>query len=120
MSVGENLKRIRKAKGLTQVDLSKKTGIGQNTISSIERGVNQPIQATLTELAAALGCTVSELMGEKEKRNVPGVMLSDEDLDLLRVFHQLSPAGKAIVQATAEATLRQAEMRQETGTASAG
>ena len=120
MDVGENIRRIRKSKGITQTELSRITGLGQNTISSIERGVNRPIQATLTELAAALGCTVSELLGEEPPREDPSVVLSDEDIDLLRVFHQLNPAGKAIVQATAEATLRQAEMRQETGTASAG
>jgi transcriptional regulator with XRE-family HTH domain len=34
----ENLKRIRKEKGLTQIDLAKRAGLSHSTIAEIEQG----------------------------------------------------------------------------------
>ena len=53
--LGAQLAAARKARGLTQPDLSALTGIQQAEISRIERGAGNPTAATLLRLADALG-----------------------------------------------------------------
>jgi ribosome-binding protein aMBF1 (putative translation factor) len=53
--LGAQLAAARKARGLTQPDLSALTGIQQSEISRIERGAGNPTAATLLRLADALG-----------------------------------------------------------------
>lgn len=48
----------RKATGLTQKELSEKTGITQADISKLERGNANPSLRTLKRLAAGLGYTL--------------------------------------------------------------
>lgn len=56
------LKEARKAAGLTQVELSRKTGLSQPDISSIERGDRDPTASTLRKLADALGCKIDDIV----------------------------------------------------------
>ena len=51
----DQLAAARKARGLTQPDLSALTGIQQAEVSRIERGAGNPTAATLLRLADALG-----------------------------------------------------------------
>ena len=46
----------RSKRGITQQELSEKTGIDQSDISKIERGVANPSVNTLERIADALGC----------------------------------------------------------------
>lgn len=55
--VGRNVLRLRLEAGLTQEQLSVKSGFGQNYISDLERGRRNPTVVTLYELAQALGTT---------------------------------------------------------------
>ena len=72
-TLGENLKKIRKAKKLTQKDLAQKSGVKQSVISDLETG-NAKSTGSILELANALGVTAEELkkgvVGEIEKANV--------------------------------------------------
>lgn len=61
---GERLKKAREDAGLSQDDLSKKTGVTQGSISSAELGKRKPRPATVRKLAAALGVEPEWLMGE--------------------------------------------------------
>lgn len=64
-SFGDRVERLRKAAGLSQVQLAVATGLSQTTISDIERGRNKGSTEIVT-LAAALGVTSEELLtGEK-------------------------------------------------------
>jgi len=60
-----NLKLLRISKGVSQWDLSQKTGIPNYKISLIENGRVQPKQKELEELAKALGSTVA-ILASKE------------------------------------------------------
>jgi len=62
------LKRARARRKLTQVELAKRVGVDEMTISRIERDVRRPSMALLQRLAKALGVPVSELLGRREKR----------------------------------------------------
>ncbi|MBU3846122.1 MAG: helix-turn-helix domain-containing protein [Candidatus Acinetobacter avistercoris] len=72
-TLGENLKKFRKAKKLTQKDLAQKSGVKQSVISDLETG-NAKSTGSILELANALGITAEEfkkgVFGEIEKANV--------------------------------------------------
>ena len=64
-TLGENLKKIRKAKKMTQKELAQKSGVKQSVISDLETG-NAKSTGSILELANALGVTAEELKkGEK-------------------------------------------------------
>lgn len=62
--IAENLKRLRKEKGLTQRALSTKSGIAEITIRNYEAGKYKPKMDKLLKIANALGTTASEISGE--------------------------------------------------------
>ncbi|WP_311516257.1 helix-turn-helix transcriptional regulator [uncultured Anaerococcus sp.] len=67
--LNENIKRLRKEKGLTQKDLAVKVGVSITFISQIENGISKPSDENLKKIADVLGVTVNEL--EKEKSLSP-------------------------------------------------
>lgn len=62
MSIGENIRRIRKERGLTQEELAKKVYVGAPMICMIERGTKAPSLQLGKELAEALGVSVDDLL----------------------------------------------------------
>jgi len=60
--VGENARRLRVCRGLTQEQLSEKTGLTQQYISGLERGRRNPTVLTLRDLAQALETTPALLI----------------------------------------------------------
>jgi transcriptional regulator with XRE-family HTH domain len=67
--VGQNLRRARKAKGLTQEQLSERTGFAQQHLSELETGLGNPTVVTLYELAQVLDVTVAMLVTPHEDAN---------------------------------------------------
>lgn len=61
----ENIKRIRKARNLTQDEVAEACGVDRATISKWETGEFSPRVDKLVKLANILGCTVDELLEEK-------------------------------------------------------
>ncbi len=69
MSIGLNIKQRREAKRWTQAELAEKSGIvTQAMISRIEKGEDNAKIDTLRGIAAALGCSVVELLPEADKK----------------------------------------------------
>ena len=60
----ENIKRIRKSKGLSQEELAIKLNVVRQTVSKWENGLSVPDSSMLIILADELDTTVSELLGE--------------------------------------------------------
>lgn len=60
--VGENVKRLRLAKGLTQEAYAELSGFSQQYISNLERGRLNPTVVSLFELAQPLGATPADLL----------------------------------------------------------
>jgi transcriptional regulator with XRE-family HTH domain len=65
MTVGENLRRIRRERGFKQTELAEAAGTWQQTISEIERGGDSRT-ATLEKLAGALGVPVADFFAEDD------------------------------------------------------
>lgn len=53
--VGIRIRQRRKAKGLTQEELSEQIGISKNHLSGIERGIYLPTIATIVNICNILG-----------------------------------------------------------------
>jgi transcriptional regulator with XRE-family HTH domain len=78
---GENLRRIRKARGLTQINLSDLSGVSQSTVCEIEKNEYLPKISITIKLANALNISVVNLDEELEKNiKRSGARLVDEDL----------------------------------------
>lgn len=60
--LGENLKRIRVEKGISQSDIAKSLEVSRGFVSNIENGKTNPTLATISKLAKAVGVLVDELL----------------------------------------------------------
>ena len=69
--LNENIKTIRKSKGLSQEELAIKINVVRQTVSKWEKGLSVPDSDMLICLADALDTTVSELLGETISESSP-------------------------------------------------
>jgi len=60
--LGQNLKKIRIQKKMSQGDIARTLGVDRGYISNIENGKKNPTLATIDKLAKALGVTADELL----------------------------------------------------------
>jgi transcriptional regulator with XRE-family HTH domain len=68
MRTGERLRAVRRESGLTQVELSERSGVSQGTISRIEAGeITRNMSETISRLEHALGLPRGGLEGESER-----------------------------------------------------
>jgi transcriptional regulator with XRE-family HTH domain len=63
-SLAEHLRVLRARRGLTLAEAAKKTGIGRDTLSDLERGRRHPVVPTLSKIARGYGVPVEELLEE--------------------------------------------------------
>ena len=59
--LGNRLRELREAKGLTQAQLADAIGMSRKTVNTVENGVFIPSTVVALKLAGALGCAVEEL-----------------------------------------------------------
>lgn len=78
--VGNQVKFIRKQKGLTQTMLARKTNQTKQIISNIERGYTIPNYKQIVSLAYALDCTTNDIVGDSEKNmeNYQAIMFKNK------------------------------------------
>ena len=99
--VGEEVKRLRQAKGWTQEQLAVYAGSSQPTVNLLEAGKRNPSASTLEKLARALEVEVVDLFP-----NPPTPQPSLEDAarsealqeELVVLFQSLTRRGQAIVE----------------------
>lgn len=98
--VGDNIKTRRKALKLSQMALAKAAGISQAAISAIESGAitRTPYTDTIGKIAGALGCTVSDLMGDDPKTEKAQEIPSDPlRASVIRDYDRLPPEAQRLV-----------------------
>ena len=71
MHVGERIQQKMVEQHISQNRLAKAAKISQSGLSSIISGASSPKEVTLSAIAAALGCTAAELMGESVSPFIP-------------------------------------------------
>ena len=62
--VGENIRRYRREKGLSQAEMANRMGVDRGYISGLELGQRNPTIITLWHAAQALGVEVHLLLKE--------------------------------------------------------
>ncbi len=60
--LGDNLKRLRTEKGISQGDIARELDVSRSFISNIENGKTNPTLSTITKIAKAVGVSTGELM----------------------------------------------------------
>ncbi len=100
--LNENLKSIRKSKGLSQEELAIKLNVVRQTISKWEQGLSVPDSDMLISLSEALETSVSTLLGEavieskaddlkaiSEKLEIINLQLAQRKIARRKAFHWL-------------------------------
>lgn len=62
----DELRRVRRERGISQAELAVQSGVDRSTISQIESGSREPEFSTLRKLAAVLNVKVGELLPIEE------------------------------------------------------
>lgn len=74
MSIGENLKRLRRDKKWTQGELANNCGIRLGQISKIERNDTDPKLSTIYSLMNALECSPNALLSDVKQESMDSKM----------------------------------------------
>jgi transcriptional regulator with XRE-family HTH domain len=69
--IGDRIRAIREAKGLSQGDIEKRSGLRAPYVSRVEHGHTEPSVATLERFARALEVSLFQLFYEGKKRPLP-------------------------------------------------
>lgn len=99
VEIGDRIRKRRKELGLTQTKIQQETGISSGNLSLIENGKTLPSSSALFNLSNLLQCSIDYLLkGESlNSKNLDmhnfkdSNQLSDVDIDLLDLFHKLTP-----------------------------
>ena len=60
--LGQNLKRVRSKKGISQGDIARTLKVHKSYISNLENGKSNPTLKTIAKLAKAVSVTTDELL----------------------------------------------------------
>jgi len=66
MSIGENLKRLRVQKNMTQQELAERAGVSGPMIAQVERGTKTLSMPLGKAIAEAIGCRLDDLLAEQQ------------------------------------------------------
>lgn len=96
MNIGNNIRKIRQSKGLTQKDLADMLGKTPQYVSKLEKNINSLNFTTINSLADALGVSIYELQGVKwmvTSMDRLGEVKEQKEV-LLNLYDQLNELGK--------------------------
>ena len=93
--LSENIRAVRKSKGLSQEELAIKLNVVRQTISKWEQGLSVPDSNMLISLSEALDTPVSVLLGEiVEQTEVNDLKVISEKLEIINLQLALSRNAK--------------------------
>src|SRR5690606_13820715 len=72
VELGQRIAALRKAQGLTQVQLAEALGVAQQTMAHYEAGRLRLLAGALPTLAEHLGVTIEELVGAPPAKRTAG------------------------------------------------
>ena len=97
--LSENIKAVRRSKGLSQEELAIKLNVVRQTVSKWERGLSVPDSDMLLSISEALETSVSTLLGEKVAESEPdGLKAISEKLEIINLqLSQRKNAGRKML-----------------------
>lgn len=99
MGFSSNLKAARERAHLSQRSLSEQSGVSQSAISAIEKDERSPSEITMKMLADALGCSVTDLIGEDLCEESKYSLTADER-KLIDDYRSLNKQGQEYIRQT--------------------
>lgn len=114
MSIGENIKKLRKEKGYTQKQLAEMSGIATITLQQYELSKRTPQTEQLIKLSSALQVDINSLLEDTDSPILKAMKNSDSplyedykkyllshsidldniDIELINNFHELNDSGQ--------------------------
>lgn len=119
MSFGDNLKKARLEKGLTQEELAKMIGVAKSTLTGYERGNREPDVLKIKKLAKILDIDANTLIGIEiisEENNLPSILTEDEQY-LLNSYRVLDYKEKEFIQQCCDYVLNATKRKSLSSTA---
>lgn len=83
---GENFKKLRKSRNITQKELGAKIGLSKAVVSKYENGMGYPTYDVLIRIAQYFGVTTDYLLGVASGKTVDVSNLTDSQINTI---HQL-------------------------------
>ena len=83
---GENFKKLRKSRNLTQKEMGARIGLSKAVVSKYENGMGYPTYDVLIRIAQYFGVTTDYLLGVASGKTVDVSTLTDSQIDTI---HQL-------------------------------
>lgn len=83
---GENFKKLRKSRNITQKELGAKIGLSKAVVSKYENGMGYPTYDVLIRIAQYFGVTTDYLLGVASGKTVDVSTLTDSQVDTI---HQI-------------------------------
>lgn len=80
---GENLKKLRTARSLTQASFGNRVGLSKAVVSKYENGLGYPTFDVLIRIASFFGVTTDYLLGVSSSKTVDVSGLSDSQVDMV-------------------------------------
>jgi transcriptional regulator with XRE-family HTH domain len=94
LAIGARMRTRRRQLGLSQSDLAEQLGVSFQQVQKYERGANRVAASTLVAAAAALGVTVSWLVGEDgtgrpDEEDIFRALARPGALEILQAFNAI-------------------------------
>ena len=86
IKVGNNIKRIRKQKNISQKDMAKKLNMPSSTYSNYENNNREPNAATLRKIADILNVDISDLLNLNSPENESSEKYLSDDINTIQVI----------------------------------
>lgn len=94
-----NIKKLRKAHGLTQKELAAKVDVTESMVSQYESGKKFPSYETLLKLGEAFECQVSDILDDRKSFDFA---FSALEKDLILKYRRLDETARKVVNAVVE------------------
>ncbi|EET62376.1 hypothetical protein BRYFOR_05411 [Marvinbryantia formatexigens DSM 14469] len=106
---GNNMAKLRKARGLSQAEIAAALGTLQSTYAGWEAGTRKVQLTTMLQLSKFFGVSIDVLIGTQKFVNVPSEKssceLNDKEKKLVDIYRELNTAGKQKLQERADELL---------------
>ena len=89
IKVGNNIKKIRKERNISQKDMAKRLSMPSSTYSNNENNNREPNAQTLKKIASILNVDISELLNISTSQNKTSEKYLSDDINTIKVIENL-------------------------------